>query len=109
MAHHSEVRMNSIDQQQPEETRDHLQGQQAIDRIREMAKDSESCFFCTALSLSETGATRPTSVQEADERGPLVVPKPFGQREEPRAAAERRSLLRTLQADPATGRRWLSQ
>ena len=70
MAYHSEVRMNSIDQQQPEETCDHLQGQQAIDRIREMAKDSESCFFCTALSLSETGATRPTSEQAAYERGP---------------------------------------
>lgn len=63
--------MNSIDQQQPESNRDHLQGQDAVERIREMAQDAESCFFCTALSLGETGAARPMSVREVDKQGRL--------------------------------------
>ncbi|MEO6364122.1 MAG: pyridoxamine 5'-phosphate oxidase family protein, partial [Caldimonas sp.] len=43
----------------------------AIERIREVVKQTESCFFCTAVSLGGNGATRPMSVQQVDEAGTL--------------------------------------
>lgn len=63
--------LHSIDREQPEDNLAHLQGAEAIARIREMTQDAESCFFCTALSLGDAGGTRPMSVQEADEQGNL--------------------------------------
>jgi general stress protein 26 len=63
--------MDSINKNQPEENRQDLAGKQAIDRLKEMVKDAETCFFCTADKSGETGGTRPMSVQEVDEQGNL--------------------------------------
>jgi hypothetical protein len=42
--------MNSINEDQPEETRDDLTGLQAIAKIREVVGKAQICFFCTAAS-----------------------------------------------------------
>ncbi len=68
--------MHSIDQEQPEENRESLQGAGAIERIREMAEDAETCFFCTAMSLGESFGARPMGVLKVDDRGHLWFMSP---------------------------------
>ena len=63
--------MDSINKNQPEENREDLSGKDAVERIREVVKKTESCFFCTAVSAGGSGATRPMSVQEVDDAGTL--------------------------------------
>ena len=63
--------MDSINRQQPEDNHEDLTGTDAIERIRDVVKKSESCFFCTAVSAGGSGATRPMSVQEVDDAGDL--------------------------------------
>lgn len=62
--------MDSINKQQPEENHKPLEGSEAIKKIRELVKKSETCFFCT--DINERGLhTRPMSVQKVDEQGNL--------------------------------------
>ena len=63
--------MDSINQNQKEDNRADLRGRDAVERIRQMVEKAETCFFCTAVSHGSSGATRPMSVQEVDERGTL--------------------------------------
>ena len=63
--------MDSINKNQPEENREDLPGKKAVERIRDVVKQTESCFFCTAVSAGGSGATRPMSVQEVDDDGTL--------------------------------------
>jgi general stress protein 26 len=63
--------MDSINRNQPEENHLDLNGAEAVERIREIVKKNESCFFCTAVSAGGSGATRPMSVQEVDAAGNL--------------------------------------
>lgn len=64
--------MDSINQNQPEDNQQDLSGPEAIERIREVVKKTESCFFCTAVSTgSGSGTTRPMSVQQVDDAGTL--------------------------------------
>ena len=63
--------MDSINKNQEEDNREDLTGKDAVERIRDVVKKSESCFFCTAVSTGGSGATRPMSVQEVDDAGNL--------------------------------------
>ena len=54
--------MDSINQQQPEDNHEDLGGADAVERIREVVKKSETCFFCTAVSVGGSGG------DAADER-----------------------------------------
>ncbi len=63
--------MDSINQQQTEDTREDLAGGPAVERIREVIKKTASCFFCTAVSTGGSDATRPMSVQRVDDDGTL--------------------------------------
>ena len=63
--------MDSINAQQPEQNREDLEGQAAVERIKAVVDKTETCFFCTAVSHGGSGATRPMSVQEADDEGNL--------------------------------------
>ena len=62
--------MDSINANQPEDNREDLDGNRAVEQIREVVKKSASCFFCTAVSRG-SGAARPMSVQEVDDDGTL--------------------------------------
>lgn len=61
--------MDSINQQQPEENTQHLQGQDAAEKIKELAEKVQSCFFCTDIKSGKPFATRPMSPQKVDEQG----------------------------------------
>jgi general stress protein 26 len=63
--------MNSINQNQPEDNRQDLRGEEAKDKIRELIRKSEVCFFCTAAPTSDSSGSRPMSVLEVDDAGDL--------------------------------------
>jgi hypothetical protein len=47
-------KMDSINRQQPEHNRADLQGDQAVAKVREIVKQSATCFFCTAVSTGDS-------------------------------------------------------
>ncbi|MCE6987969.1 pyridoxamine 5'-phosphate oxidase family protein [Dyadobacter sp. CY323] len=61
--------MDSINQQQEEKNREDLFGKEASAKIKEMAKDANTCFFCTGMSAGKPMNVRPMSIQKADEEG----------------------------------------
>jgi general stress protein 26 len=63
--------MDSINRNQPETNRRDLAGLDAVKRVKDMADDAETCFFCTAGATGETNGVRPMSVRETDDAGSL--------------------------------------
>jgi general stress protein 26 len=63
--------MNSINEQQPEQNRENLDGPAAVAKIRELVKQSSTCFFCTGIATGKHIPTRPMAVQKIDEDGVL--------------------------------------
>ncbi len=63
--------MDSINKNQPEENRRDVQGEEAIRKIKEIVKQAENCFFCTAVSLGELAMARPMNVRQVDDQGQL--------------------------------------
>lgn len=63
--------MDSINQQQPEVNRKDLHGEEARARIKEMADDAKTCFFCTGGALGDSRGVRPMSLLEAGDDGSL--------------------------------------
>ena len=62
--------MDSINKNQPEDNRDDLRGSAAIDKIKQIVKQAENCFFCTA-GQEEASHSRPMNVRQVDEAGNL--------------------------------------
>lgn len=63
--------MDSINRKQPEQNRQDLSGQDAVQRLKDMAKDADSCFFVTQGSMGPSRGVRPMSVREVDDAGQL--------------------------------------
>ncbi|MGI4721180.1 MAG: pyridoxamine 5'-phosphate oxidase family protein [Janthinobacterium lividum] len=63
--------MDSINRNQPEVNRRDLSGLDAATRLKEMAKDADSCFFVTQGGTGDNRGVRPMSVREADDAGQL--------------------------------------
>lgn len=61
--------MDSINAQQPEQNRDDLMGPEAVEKMRALAKQAGTCFFCTRARAEQPMSTRPMAVQEVDEGG----------------------------------------
>lgn len=61
--------MDSINKQQPEENHKDLQGDEAIEKIKELIEKADNCFFCTNVKAGEAFSTRPMSVQKVDDDG----------------------------------------
>ena len=61
--------MDSINQNQPESTRENLLSTAAIQKIKELADDAKSCFFCTKNGIGESMGIRPMSIQKVDDNG----------------------------------------
>lgn len=62
--------MDSINQNQPEENRRDLHGDQAISKVKEIVKQAENCFFCTA-GHAGSAQSRPMNVRQVDDQGNL--------------------------------------
>lgn len=69
--------MDSINKQQPEENRKSLFGAEAADKIKELAKQASSCFFCSNIQTGKPFSTRPMSPQKIDDKGDLWFLSPI--------------------------------
>jgi len=65
--------MNSINQNQPEHNTENLNQYDAIEKIREIIKQSDVCFFCTEPANGPSAGVRPMTVQQIDEEGILWI------------------------------------
>lgn len=63
--------MDSIDRNQPEDNREDLQGGEAVQKIKEMVKGAENCWFCSAIATGESNGDRPMNVRQVDDEGNL--------------------------------------
>lgn len=63
--------MDSINENQSEANHEDLHGAAAIEKIKELIKKSESCFFTTVAPIDGSFGTRPMGVQQVDDAGNL--------------------------------------
>lgn len=63
--------MDSINRNQPEHNRQDLNGQAAIQRIKDVVDKAKTCFFRTATPIGESEGVRPMNVRKVDEAGHL--------------------------------------
>ena len=63
--------MNSIDRNQTEQNHQDLSGQEAVNKIQELVKKGQTCFFCTVAGSNGSSAARPMNVRQVDEEGNL--------------------------------------
>ena len=63
--------MDSINRNQPEDNHEDLNAQDAVEKIKELVKKAERCFFCTAPTAHDSVGARPMAVQEVDDAGNL--------------------------------------
>ncbi|RZM30008.1 MAG: general stress protein [Pedobacter sp.] len=63
--------MDSINKNQPEENKANLSRESAFEKIKELIKQSDTCFFCTTPHGGESNGVRPMSVQQVDDNGML--------------------------------------
>lgn len=62
---------NSINHQQKEKNHEDLHDKDALKKIKELVKKTNTCFFCTTMSDGKPFKTRPMTVQDVDEEGNL--------------------------------------
>ena len=60
---------DSINRNQPEENRRHLRAGAAMEKIKELAEEAKTCFFCTAVASGESSGSRPMNVVRWTARG----------------------------------------
>lgn len=63
--------MDSINRNQPEENREDLRGERAIQRIKDAVDKAKTCFFCTQTSQWGSNGVRPMNVRKVDDQGNL--------------------------------------
>jgi len=63
--------MDSINRNQPEDNRRDVQGREAVERLRDVVKKTDTCFFCTEKATGESNGNRPMSVRQVDDAGNL--------------------------------------
>jgi len=66
-----ELAVDSINRNQPEDNYEDLRGKDAVEKIKEIVKQAQTCFFCTAASTGESARARPMNVREVDDEGNL--------------------------------------
>lgn len=69
--------MDSINRNQPEDTRNNLSGQDAVKKVKELVEKAESCFFCTSRSVGDSSGARPMAVRKVDDEGNLWFLSPI--------------------------------
>jgi general stress protein 26 len=63
--------MDSTDRNRVEDSREDLQGQEAVKKIKEMVEQAQTCFFCSAVVTGESNGDHPMNVQQVDDEGNL--------------------------------------
>lgn len=62
--------MNSINKNQPEDNKENLSGNEAQEKIKELA-NKKVCFFNTVAATEASNGVRPMTVQKIDDEGAL--------------------------------------
>ncbi len=65
--------MDSINSNQPEENRANLTNDEALEKIKELIAQTETCFFCTAAATGPSKGVRPMTIQQVDDEGNLWI------------------------------------
>jgi general stress protein 26 len=63
--------MDSINRQQPEDNREDLTGNEAVEKIRDMVDKAKTCFFVTSDGQGNFSVARPMNVRKVDDDGNL--------------------------------------
>ena len=63
--------MDSINRNQPEHNHEDLNGGKAVEKIQEIVKKAETCFFSTNPATGGLPHARPMAVQDVDDQGNL--------------------------------------
>jgi general stress protein 26 len=63
--------MDSVNEQQPEDNIKPLEGAAAIEKIKELTKKADTCFFVTNIKTGLPVSARPMSTQKVDDEGNL--------------------------------------
>jgi len=63
--------MDSINKQQPEDNFKNLNGSEAIGKLKDLAEQAKSCFFCSNIKTGIPLSVRPMAVQKVDDEGNL--------------------------------------
>jgi general stress protein 26 len=63
--------MDSINQNQPEDNLKNLAGTEALKKMKEIAEETQTCFFCTNIKTGSPLSIRPMAVQKVDDEGNL--------------------------------------
>lgn len=63
--------MDSINREQPEHNHEDLAGLAAIERLKDVVKKTQTCFFHTSVGLGPSHGTRPMNVRKVDDAGHL--------------------------------------
>jgi general stress protein 26 len=63
--------MDSDNRDQREDNYEDLHGPQAVEKIKEMVKQAENCFFCSAVTTGKSSEDRPMNVRQVDDEGNL--------------------------------------
>lgn len=63
--------MNSINQNQPEQNYENLNNKDAVEKIRALIAESDTCFFCTLPETGPSMGVRPMSIQKVEDNGDL--------------------------------------
>ena len=61
--------MDSINKQQQEHYMESLSGTEAAAKIKELAENAQTCFFCTDIKNGKPFSVRPMSAQKVDDQG----------------------------------------
>lgn len=68
----SEMKSDSTNHtQDKKDTIESLQGKEAVEKLKELAKGAENCFFCTDIKTGLPMSVRPMSVLDVDDSGNL--------------------------------------
>ncbi|RYZ93688.1 MAG: general stress protein [Sphingobacteriaceae bacterium] len=63
--------MDSINANQPEDNLENLEGNEAWQKLKQLAEKAETCFFCSSIKTGLPFSTRPMSPQKIDDNGDL--------------------------------------
>jgi general stress protein 26 len=63
--------MDSINQNQEEDNLKNLAGTEALKKMKQIAEETQTCFFCTNIKTGSPLAVRPMQVQKVDDAGCL--------------------------------------
>ncbi|MHA4895858.1 pyridoxamine 5'-phosphate oxidase family protein [Pedobacter sp. PWIIR3] len=65
--------MDSINKNQPEHNRENLVSTEALEKIKEIISQTDTCFFCTEAATGPSNGVRPMSIQQVDDEGNLWI------------------------------------